>query len=323
LIKRLPGQKTLNMSKRLLILIMLFSIVTAAHGAQAIRPILLRDGFALNGIDGKLVGIDGNDIWLFELSSDVTDDRAVVKAGTSLKILPSATLENMVVDANERCENHYLLWGTVTKYKGMNFIFPDYFSPLKTPPGIQFIPEKKQDQNEPEKVSPAEETGQKPAINDPNDLLTMPEEVIEKLKAAGDKTPPSAQRPADSSPIRDTLRRKIQNERLLPATKETTSTIVKRYSQNINSVFVDRTAFLAGNKSGKLIFVLDALGRNTPRFSFRLLPCEVLELTEQRQSAVPEPVRFKIAGIVTKYKGNKYLLLQKATRVYSNGNFGR
>ena len=311
------------MSKRLLILIMLFSIVTAAHGAQAIRPILLRDGFVLDGIDGKLVGIDSDDIWLFELRSDVTDDRAVVKAGTSLKILPSSTLENMVADANERSESHYLLWGTITKYKGTNFIFPDYFSPLKTPSGLQAVPEKKQDQNEPEKESPSEETGQKPAINDPNDLLTMPEEVIEKLKAARDKTPPGALRQPDGSPTRDTLQRKIQNERLLPATEETAPTNAKLYSQNIDSVFVDRTAFLTGNKNGELIFELDALGRNVPQFSFRLLPCEVLELTEQRQSAVPEPVRFKIAGIVTKYKGNKYLLLQKATRVYSNGNFGR
>jgi hypothetical protein len=49
----------------------------------------------------------------------------------------------------------------------------------------------------------------------------------------------------------------------------------------------------------------------------------VLELAEQRQSAVPVPVRFKIAGIMTKYKGENYLLLQKATRIYSHQNFDR
>jgi len=38
---------------------------------------------------------------------------------------------------------------------------------------------------------------------------------------------------------------------------------------------------------------------------------------------VPEPVRFKIAGIKTAYKGEHYLLLQKATRVYSHENFDR
>lgn len=71
------------------------------------------------------------------------------------------------------------------------------------------------------------------------------------------------------------------------------------------------------------MFVLDALGRNVRPVSLRLLPCEALELAELAQSVIPEPVRFKIAGIVTKYKGEKYLLLQKATRIYSHGNFAR
>ncbi|GAH07812.1 unnamed protein product, partial [marine sediment metagenome] len=70
-------------------------------------------------------------------------------------------------------------------------------------------------------------------------------------------------------------------------------------------------------------FIPDAFGRNVRPVSLRLLPCEVLELAEQRQSIVPEPVRFKIAGIITKYKGKNYLLLQKAIRVYSHQNFDR
>jgi len=85
----------------------------------------------------------------------------------------------------------------------------------------------------------------------------------------------------------------------------------------------DRTAFLVKHDDGQLVFVLDAFGRNVRPVSLRLLPCEVLDMAEQRQSAVPEPVRFKIAGIITKYKGENYLLLQKATRVYSHQNFDR
>jgi hypothetical protein len=46
-------------------------------------------------------------------------------------------------------------------------------------------------------------------------------------------------------------------------------------------------------------------------------------LAEITRAAIPEPVRFKIAGVVTKYKGEKYLLLQKATRIYGHGNFAR
>jgi hypothetical protein len=80
---------------------------------------------------------------------------------------------------------------------------------------------------------------------------------------------------------------------------------------------------LVEQDDGRLAFVLDALGRNVQHVSLRLLPCEALELTERKQAAVPEPVRFKIAGIKTAYKGQHYLLLQKATRVYSHQNFGR
>jgi hypothetical protein len=69
--------------------------------------------------------------------------------------------------------------------------------------------------------------------------------------------------------------------------------------------------------------VPDALGRNVQRLSFRLLPCEILELTERMQSADLEPLRFKIAGILTTYGDERYLLLQKATRTYNHGNFGR
>jgi hypothetical protein len=91
-----------------------------------------------------------------------------------------------------------------------------------------------------------------------------------------------------------------------------------------NYVLADRTGFI--RESGqRLDFVLDALGLDVwPAVSgLRLLPCQPLELAEREQSADPDPIRFKMAGIVTEYKGNRYLLLQRATRVYSYGNFGK
>ena len=88
-------------------------------------------------------------------------------------------------------------------------------------------------------------------------------------------------------------------------------------------ILADRSAFLVKEEDGWLVFVLDALGRNTHPVSLRLLPCEALEMAELIQSSIPQPVRFKIAGLVTKYKGEKYLLLHRATRVYNHGNFAR
>jgi hypothetical protein len=97
----------------------------------------------------------------------------------------------------------------------------------------------------------------------------------------------------------------------------------KPYRRSTDTMFLDRTAFLVRQDDGRLAFVPDALGWNIERLTLYLLPCQALERTEREQAAEPEPVRFKIAGIMTKYKGSNYLLLQRATRAYSHDNFGR
>jgi hypothetical protein len=72
------------------------------------------------------------------------------------------------------------------------------------------------------------------------------------------------------------------------------------------------------------VFVLDGLGRNIQQqIRLQLLPCLALEQAEHEQAAQPERLRFKIAGIVTQYKGQHYLLLQRATIAYNYGNFNR
>jgi hypothetical protein len=299
------------MGKRLTILILAFLISVAASGTATARKTLLRDGFVLTGIDGKLTSTDSNDIWLqdsnevchrwfFEFDSDVRDDKAVVKAGTSLELLPSSTLEKMTADMEKRTAASpvgskspkattvpsvrtsngvsYRLWGRVTKYKGKNFIFPIYFLPLskvKKPP-----------------ASTSQEAREKagPTINDPNDVLTIPKEILNKLKT----------------------RKIIRPEQLK-----------KGLELKQDSILADRTGFVVRQGAGRLVFVFDALGRNVQQITLRLLPCQALELAERRQSAEPDRLRFKIAGILTKYKGNHYLLLERTTRVYSHGNFGK
>jgi hypothetical protein len=90
-----------------------------------------------------------------------------------------------------------------------------------------------------------------------------------------------------------------------------------------DSILAGRTALLGKRADGQNEVILDAIGRNIPQISFRLLPCEVLERAQKEQSIEADPVRFKIAGILTQYKGEHYLLLQKAIQAYSHGNFGR
>ena len=80
---------------------------------------------------------------------------------------------------------------------------------------------------------------------------------------------------------------------------------------------------MVAHVDGSFILKLDALGRQVSKRSLRLLPCEALELAELKISADFEQVRLKVAGILTKYKNEDYLLLQRATPTYSHGNFGR
>jgi hypothetical protein len=284
------------------------SAVTAVSGfgAEQKSQILLRDGFVLTGVNGKLIPQESNEVnpelfqdrWFFEFDSDFSNGKGLVKAGARLELLPSSVLERLTADANKNPDVSYRLAGRVTRYRGKNFIFPTYFLPLaKT---------KKPQPPTPQK-SPKQE--KQPAINDPNDVLTIPKELLEKLP---------------DRKTRIDLRKRDQNSGE-PGTKSEDK-IKSRPVQD--SILADKYGFIqdAGEETDstwrKVRFTLDALGRKESKTSLRLLPCQALEQAQDRQSAEPDPLRFKIAGIITKYKGKDYLLLHRATRVYSHGNFG-
>jgi hypothetical protein len=304
-----------------LILVFFIGIVSATSGFDAgtIRETpLLRDGFVMTGVNGNLIGPDSNDVWFFELTTDVNDYRTVIKAGTSLELLPSAALEKMTDDKKMRTTAAYRLWNSrVTKYKGRNFIFPGYFMPLSKADKLE--PEPSQEpqlkQQEPGRIQSGQEELQQLALDEPNDVLAIPQEIIEKLRTRRERTTVSKKPIADSN--------EISVDELQPAMEVEKLPDDQHYTRSSDSIFVDRTALLIKQDDGRLIFVPDALGRNVQKLSLNLLPCAALELTELKQAAEPEPLRFKIAGIITKYKGDNYLLLEKATRAYSHGNFGR
>lgn len=305
---------TIYMGKTTALQILVFLIgavpIASGFGAEIISQTpLLRDGFVMNGVDGKLIGPDSNDVWFFELASDVNDYRTFVKAGTRLELLPSVTLEKMIADKKTRTTKAYQLWNSrVTKYKGRNFIFLGYFMPLSKAEKLKPSQKSQGKEKEPDQLQPVQD------IDEPNDVLALPREIVEKLRARRERTALSRQSIADSN--------EISVDKQQPATKEK-PTDAQDYTRRFDSVLVDRTGFLIEHDDNRLVFVPDALGQNVQQVSFHLLPCAVLELTELEQSAEPEKVRFKVAGIMTKYKGENYLLLEKAIRTYSHGNFGR
>jgi len=280
-----------------------FGTATFETAPTAQMP-LLREGFVIDGTEGRLVGPDSNDVWFFEFATDVNDNRVIVKAGTKLQLLPSAALAKMIADIRRDPVLTYQLWGArITKYKGRNFIFPSYYLPLKT--AVKSEPDSSQKVGNRVDDEPESQQTLEPELTDPNSVLSIPPDILKKLRARRQKITDSGQR--------------ITMDEARP------SSLVPRSSAP--SVVVDRTGFvkesrLAGN--GRLVFVPDALGRNIGAAfgKLRLLPCEILELAELKQADQLERVRFRIAGITTEYEGEHYLLLQKATVSYNHGNFG-
>jgi hypothetical protein len=76
---------------------------------------------------------------------------------------------------------------------------------------------------------------------------------------------------------------------------------------------VDRTVILLPTAEGKwteVVFESDNHGQEPP---LRALPCGELAKAERINSDRPhESVRFKVSGVITEYKGKRYLLIRKA-----------
>jgi len=271
-------------------------LIVGAASTAAADGLPVPDGYSLMGVDGKLAGEEGTDRWFFKFDADVSNRLGQIKAGTRFEILPSAALEKMVVNLQQHPDVGYRLWGKVTKHGGKNYIFADYFLPI----------------SEVSKPKPATTPGSQQEveikINETNDELAMPEEIIAKLQS----------------------RKIIHFEQLSKGLK-----------LEEDSILADRTGFILSSVQGKTqqamnksrsafaeatadrygFFASDALGRNVGTIQIQLLPCEILERAQRQQAVEAEQVRFKVAGVVTMYKGQYYLLLQRAARVYNYGNF--
>ncbi len=258
-------------STAVLALVVVWTAGDSIGQPEAPEKQLLREDFVLAGIDGELVG--GEEGWFFEFESAVSDGKGQVKAGDSLELLPSLTLEKIASDAGKRVSRSCRLWGKVTKYGEENFIFPVYFLPLSKVGG---------------------EAGQgeanEAAMSEPNDVLDIPAEILAQLQSK------KVARPIEAG---------------------------GEGRGGREGVLFNRTGFIAERGKGEFLFELDALGLGIEWGAFNILPSEALERALRVRAASPEPVRFKVAGSITKYKGQRYLLLQRAVRSYSHGNFAR
>jgi hypothetical protein len=85
---------------------------------------------------------------------------------------------------------------------------------------------------------------------------------------------------------------------------------------------VGRTGFVI-TKNGRKYFQIDGLGRKIDRNAYEILPCSSLEFVEKVKYRMPGRRRYSVSGVITTYKGQKYLFPQRVARTYNHGNFAR
>jgi len=276
---------------------LVLSLAVAGFGGQPVVVKALPEATVLNAIDGKLLHVDANDTWWFELTDEVKGQTYRVASGTRFMLLPSAVLEQLIVDVNDRFTPAYRLSGQVTRYQGANFFLATYFLPLS-----KFKSDKPEAGGRKQTVK----TGSVPT--DPD--LAIPPEILEKLKNGRPVRGP-LRKPSDGQPAK-------QPEAYLGRMLANRVGIIEAVGSRPQAV---GASSLRPPVYG--LFIPYALGWNVSEDQYELLPCTALEQAQQLQRGSMEPIRFNVAGLVTQFKGRQYLLLQRAAPVYNYGNFGR
>jgi hypothetical protein len=311
LLLRLPKELDMVCTNVILLLasISLPGLDVGAPNTVVARAPALRDGMLLVAVEGKLATADpntdhGSDKWFFEFDTEISDGLGKVRAGQKLELLPCGALQRMIAEAkahlpsgplrigdfdtaeplpsNTQAPASFRIRARVTKYRDDNFLYLISFRPA----------------DESARPPAQEDVDQLPA-NEPKYEITIPQEVRDRLK--GGRIPRRSVEPDQRQSEQTAKRDSVLGERI---------------------GFVTITGPRPPGQWKNLSFVFDSLGRKLEQDRFGLLPCGVLEWAEQKQAAEPDPLRFKITGIVTEYEGKKYLLPQRIVRDYSHRNFG-
>jgi hypothetical protein len=86
-----------------------------------------------------------------------------------------------------------------------------------------------------------------------------------------------------------------------------------------DGLLLGRRAYLQ-REGDRSLLVLDGLGRNVSQERFVLLPSAVRERVEDRQAHHADRLYFRVGGVWNRYRGQDYLLLHQAVRLYGYGN---
>ncbi len=140
------------------ILVLFSSVAVAAIGkSPPPRQVALRDGFVIDGLDGKVSAQHDN--WYFAVFEPLTDGQGVLAAGSGVRILPSSMLVKLAAAVSAESRD-FRIWGKFTKYRNKNFIYLSYFLP----------------------VAEVNQLDVEPAIADANEEKIIPDDVLALLR---------------------------------------------------------------------------------------------------------------------------------------------
>jgi len=279
----------------------LLLVASASFGAAPAARRPLPETAVLDRVDGRLSHVDANDAWLFELTTEAKTPDYQLPAGTRLVLLPSTTLGQLVADVNDRVAPRYRLWARVTLFRGRNYLFPIRYLPLS-----KFKTDTKpEDSSSNQKSKIKNQRSEEPA-------LTIPPEVLEQLKKQPPLRGPRQRTETKGKPAQELLDRVLVDE------------VGRIESSQLSVPSSPSPATLRPLPTvSSWVFVPYALGWNLGDVRYTLLPCSALDEALQRRRQTLDPIRFNVAGLVTEFQGQKYLLLQRAIVVYNYGNFAR
>lgn len=150
-------------------------------------------------------------------------------------------------------------------------------------------------------------------------FLPLDEKAASAQKPADTKKPDPTEE-KDAAPKTDSI---IPVEILKQITSQKTPDLKKfeqiaKVSGDIN--LIGRSGYLT-ERNGVRYFEIYGLGLKVENDRFFLLPNSERAKAEGMMAHTPGRQRYNVSGLVTTYKGKTYMLLRRATRTFSHGNF--
>ncbi len=252
----------------------------------AVAVPVIEEGFFLDGVTGIVRKVDNVDVWKFIPNTDVVGLKHTWPAGNPITLLPCSVLEQMTGLAGEDHRLTVRLWGLFTEYDENNYLYSVYFLPVGQTAEMETDSGKSASQDgQPDEKQ--DEHTENTAPTEPEQESIIPADILKQIK--------SAQAPD---------LRKFQQVAVVTGDKN----------------LIGRAGYL--QQKGKVrFFQPDGFGLNVNRHQYLLLPCSAGQEAEKLMQKSPGRERFNVSGLVTHYKGRNYILLRRAVRTYTHGNF--